>query len=214
MRDFTITLRDLDWSAISDMADVTVKHLIFSEFNGGNQQPAAVPSLLSVPEFRISTQVLPIGSRAFDIELFTPQGPPAFWAIYARETARLTRQGDQPRIEELTMSCLTTGKKSDTINETSENELYFMTQRNTHPRANYDPSRFASHQTILLRSEDVGTMGLSPYMYQREKRTRYRVFGTLNQMVNSPVSRTVFVVLVYNNRGLQIQGKEISLQYV
>ena len=213
MRDFTITLRDLDWSAITDMADVNVRHLIFSEFNGGNQQPAAIPSLLSVPEFRLSTEVLPIGSRSFDIELFTPQGPPAFWVIYARETEMKTRQGGQPRIEQLSMRCLTTGKKSDTIHETSENELYFMTQRNTHPRANYDSSKFASHQTILLRSEDVGTMGLSPHMYQREKRTRYRVHGTLSEKPSSML-RTVFVVLVYNNRGLQIQGKEISLQYV
>ena len=53
---------------------------------------------------------------------------------------------------------------------TLENELYFMTQRNTHPRANYNATKFAAHQTILLRSEDVGTMGVSPHMYQQEKR--------------------------------------------
>ena len=210
MRDFTITLRDLDWSVLPGM-NVSVKHMIFSEFNGGNQQVAAIPSLLSIPEFRLKEHRVPKGTRSFDLVIFTPMGPPAFWAFYARDIERPTTQGNQPRIEELSLSCVTTGKKSDTIDKTLESELYFMTQRNTHPRANYNSERFADHQTILLRSEDVGTMGISPHLYQREKRTRYRVQGLLNK---TAADSLLSVVLVYNNRGLQIVGKEISLQYV
>ena len=54
-------------------------------------------------------------------------------------------------------------------------------------------------------------MGLNPALYQREKRTRYRVKGTIREL---DVSATVTVILVYNNRGLQIQNKEISVQYL
>ena len=53
MRDFHLTLRDMDWRHVPDL-NVIVSRLIFSEFNGGNQQVAAIPSLLSVPEFRVT----------------------------------------------------------------------------------------------------------------------------------------------------------------
>ena len=63
---------------------------------------------------------------------------------------------------------------------------------------------------ILLRSEDVGTMGINPRLYQREKRTRYRIQGTTHWSTDT----TVNIILVYTNRGLQITGKEISVQYL
>ena len=109
------------------------------------------------------------------------------------------------------MSCLTTGKKSDSIDGTELAELYFLTQRNVHRKALYEHNAFNERQVVLLRSEDVGTMGLNPALYQREKRTRYRVKGTIREL---DVSATVTVILVYNNRGLQIQNKEISVQYL
>ena len=59
-----------------------------------------------------------------------------------------------------------------------------------------------------MRSEDVGTMGISPRLFQREKRTRFRTLSLQS------ATTEVYVVLVYNNRGLQIMGKEISVQYL
>ena len=210
MRDFNIILRDLDWRHMGPTLTTNVKRLILSEFNGGNQQVAAVPSLLSVPEFRIYTAVVQAGETAFDIELFTPMGPPSFWAVYARSDES-PNYGTQPLIVNMSMSCLTTGKKSDSIDDTGLAELYFMTQRNVHRKALYEHIAFNERQVVLLRSEDVGTMGLDPALYQREKRTRYRVKGAIRVL---DVSTTVSVILVYNNRGLQIQGKEISVQYL
>ena len=169
-----------------------------------------MPSLLSVPEFRIYTAVVQAGETAFDIELFTPMGPPSFWAVYARSDES-PNYGTQPLIVNMSMSCLTTGKKSDSIDDTGLAELYFMTQRNVHRKALYEHIAFNERQVVLLRSEDVGTMGLDPALYQREKRTRYRVKGAIRVL---DVSTTVSVILVYNNRGLQIQGKEISVQYL
>ena len=52
-------------------------------------------------------------------------------------------------------------------------------------------------------------MGINPRLFQREKRVRFRVQGTLTLETGD-----VFIVLVYNNRGLQIVGKEISVQYL
>ena len=137
-------------------------------------------------------------------------GPPAFWAVFARRPER-PNYGQQPIIETLSMLCLTTGKKSDTIQDTSAADLYFITQRNVHNLSGYNADRFRERQVILMRSEDVGTMGISPRLFQREKRTRFRVQGTLSLQ---SATTEVYVVLVYNNRGLQIMGKEISVQYL
>ena len=55
-------------------------------------------------------------------------------------------------------------------------------------------------------------MGISPQLFQREKRARFRVRGSLRSTTDA---RTiVYAVMVYNNRGLQIVGKEISVQYL
>ena len=144
------------------------------------------------------------------MEVYTPMGPPAFWAVFARRSDR-PNYGQQPIIETLSMFCLTTGKKSDTIQDTSAADLYFITQRNVHNLSGYNADRFRERQVILMRSEDVGTMGISPRLFQREKRTRFRVQGTLSLQ---SATTEVYVVLVYNNRGLQIMGKEISVQYL
>ena len=45
-------------------------------------------------------------------------------------------------------------------------------------------------------------MGISPRLFQREK------------LSLQSATTEVYVVLVYNNRGLQIMGKEISVQYL
>ena len=159
-----------------------------------------------MPEFRV-TRSLATGA-SFDMEVYTPMGPPAFWAVFARRPDR-PNYGQQPIIETLSMFCLTTGKKSDTIQDTSAADLYFITQRNVHNLSGYEAVRFNKRQVILMRSEDVGTMGISPRLFQREKRVRFRVQGSLNLQTGD-----VYIVLVYTNRGLQIVGKEISVQYL
>ena len=78
-----------------------------------------------------------------------------------------------------------------------------------HNLSGYEAVRFNKRQVILMRSEDVGTMGISPRLFQREKRVRFRVQGSLNLQTGD-----VYIVLVYTNRGLQIVGKEISVQYL
>ena len=130
-------------------------------------------------------------------------GPPCFWCIFARRDDS-PNYGLQPIIDNLTLTCMTTGKMSDTIQGADKAELFFMTRRN------YSDTDFKQRQVILLRSEDVGTMGINPRLYQREKRTRYRVQGTSHWAADNTIS----IILVYNNRGLQITGKEISVQYL
>ena len=65
LRDFQLMLGDLDWRHTSgdNRYKVEVKRLLFSEFNGGNQQVASIPSLLSVPEFRQYTVNVPAKSN-------------------------------------------------------------------------------------------------------------------------------------------------------
>ena len=215
LRDFQLMLGDIDWRHTSDRNyKVEVKRLIFSEFNGGNQQVASIPSLLSVPEF-LQHKVYLKGpgtdepTSEFDTEIFTPMGPPCFWCFFAR-TDDSPNFGQQPIIDNLTLTCMTTGKKSDTVQDAGKAELFFMTRRNCHKRASYSDTDFKQRQVILLRSEDVGTMGINPRLYQREKRTRYRVQGTSHWATDNTIS----IILVYNNRGLQISGKEISVQYL
>ena len=110
-------LTDMDWRHVSDKPnEVRVKRLIFSEFNGGNQQVASIPSLLSVPEFRHYKVYIKGPGRAgptsdFDTEIFTPMGPPCFWCIFARQDDS-PNYGTQPMVDNLTFTCMTTGKKS------------------------------------------------------------------------------------------------------
>ena len=114
-------------------------------------------------------------------------------------------------ITTLSLKCETTGKKSDTIDGADAAELYFATQRNTHSDAHYTRRAYNERQTVLLTSEDVGTMGLSPVHYQREKRTRYLVTGVCD---NRYRATTMNVVLVYTNRGLEVSGKQLRMIYL
>jgi len=84
-------------------------------------------------------------------------------------------------------------------------ELYHLTQRNVHPEAHYDRKAYDRRQTILLSAEDVGMMGFKPHEYQKQKRARYVFSGTLNEPGD------VYVVFVFNNRGLQIDGRNIGI---
>ena len=57
-----------------------------------------------------------------------------------------------------------------------------MTQRNVHPRSEYDSAAFNRRQTLLLTTEDVGIMGLEAKHYQRQK----RVPGSARTRARSP----------------------------
>ena len=51
----------------------------------------------------------------------------------------------------------------------------------------------------------AGMMGFKGYEYQKQKRARYVFSGTLNE------PGAVYVVFVFNNRGLQIDGRNIGI---
>ena len=99
--------------------------------------------------------------------------------------------------------CNTTMKRSNTILEADVHQLYHMTQRNVNERARYDRSAFDHRQVVLLTAEDIGVMGIEEY--QREKRAVFRFQGTLDQQAK------VTALLIFNNRGLYIHGKQLSV---
>ena len=78
-----------------------------------------------------------------------------------------------------------------------------MTQRNVNDRARYDRSAFNHRQVVLLTAEDIGVMGVQEY--QQEKRAVFRFEGTLDQQAK------VTALLIFNNRGLYIHGKQLSV---
>ena len=111
----------------------------------------------------------------------------------------------QPLIKQLNIMCTTTQKKSNTILDADVHQLYHITQRNVNQRARYNRHTFNRRQVILLSAEDVGMMGLEMEEYQLEKRAKFQFSGTVDQLGR------VVVVLIYNNRGLYIQGKHMSV---
>ena len=91
----------------------------------------------------------------------------------------------QPFIKTLSLKCRSTGKKSDTVDNTPASDLFFMTNRNIHKDNAYTSEKFLKRQTILLRSEDVGTMKIDPSLYQREKRAHYVISGNLSNTLRT-----------------------------
>ena len=113
--------------------------------------------------------------------------------------------GFQPLITTLSLQNRTTMKKSDSVFDTDVHELFHMTQRNVHPRSEYNSSAFNERQTILLTTEDIGIMGLKSQHYQRQKRVQIRVNGVCTN------EGTVTVIFIYNNRGMFIRGRQQSV---
>jgi hypothetical protein len=111
----------------------------------------------------------------------------------------------QPLIKQLSIMCATTQKKSNTILEANVHQLYHITQRNVNQRARYNRSVFNRRQVILMSAEDIGMMGLSLREYQLEKRAQFEFKGTTDQLGR------VTVLLIFNNRGLYVQGKHMSV---
>jgi hypothetical protein len=200
LRDFRLELRDVKWDFLPGTK--TLENLVMYEFNGGNQKQEVDESLLHLPQFRqfdTSTAV----DGTFTLEVFSPYGMPSYIAMYARD-ADFSRDAErQPLIKDLSIRSNTTMKKSNSILEAREHELYHMTQRNVHPRAEYDRHRYRHRQVVLLSAEDIGMLGISEY--QSQKRARYIVSGIVDR------TATVTALFIYNNRGLLVHGREISV---
>jgi hypothetical protein len=202
LRDFRLELRDVNFSFLP--GKVNLESLVLYEFNGGNQAIAAEDNLLSLPQFRsMSAEVEADGS--FEFEMFSPYGMPSYIALFCRDTDHSRDHMTQPLIKQLSIMCATTQKKSNTILEANVHQLYHITQRNVNQRARYNRSVFTRRQVILMSAEDIGMMGLSLREYQLEKRAQFEFKGTTDQLGR------VTVLLIFNNRGLYVQGKHMSV---
>jgi len=202
LRDFRLELRDVDFSFLP--GKVSLEPLVLYEFNGGNQAPAAEDNLLHLPQFRESIAYVK-DDGTFELEMFSPYGMPSYIAIFARDQDRSRDHMTQPLIKQLSIMCTTTQKKSNTILDADVHQLYHITQRNVNQRARYNRYTFNTRQVVLLSAEDIGMMGLEMEEYQLEKRAQFQFTGTVDQMGR------VTVVLIYNNRGLYVQGKHMSV---
>ena len=201
LRDFVLVMRDVDWSFLPGR--VTLEPLTMYEFNGGNQSPAAEDNLLHLPQFREGSSSTLSDDGAFSFEVFSPYGMPSYVAVFARDSDFSVSYKRQPLIKQLSIMCNTTMKRSNTILEADVHQLYHMTQRNVNERARYDRTAFNHRQVVLLTAEDIGVMGIDEY--QREKRAVFRFEGVLDQQGK------VTALLIFDNRGLYINGKQLSV---
>ena len=185
----------------------TLESLVMYEFNGGNQQQEQEESLLHLPQFRqFNTSTTP--ENSFELEIFSPYGMPSYIAVFARDTDFSKNYETQPLVTQLSIMCNTTMKKSNTILNADVHQLYHITQRNVHPRAEYDRFDFNKRQVVLLRAEDIGLLGLHPSEYQYEKRATFRFQGSVDQIGR------VTALLIFNNRGLYVHGKQLSVERI
>ena len=203
LRDFRLELRDVNFSFLPGASKL--ESLVLYEFNGGNQTVAAEQALLHLPQFREYKTTAVSADGSFDFEMFSPYGMPSHLAIFARDTDMSKDHLVQPLIKQLSIMCNTTQKKSNTILNANVHQLYHITQRNVNHRARYNRHTFNHRQVVLLSAEDIGLMGLGMTEYQKEKRCLFRFHGTVDQM-----SR-VHAILVYNNRGLHVYGKQLHV---
>ena len=201
MRDFQLILKDVDFKFLNASSEPVLGDLVLSEFNGGIQTVAAQESLLYLPnfiEFTTSVQA----DLTFEVDCMTGKGVPGFMCVFCRDSDNMFKQ---PVIKRLSLQNRTTMKKSDSIFDTDVHELFHMTQRNVHPRSEYNSTAFNERQTILLTTEDIGIMGLASEHYQRQKRVQIRVNGLCTN------EGTVTVIFIYNNRGMFIRGRQQSV---
>ena len=203
LRDFVLRLEDVDWSFLP--GTITMEPLTLYEFNGGNQKPAAEDNLLHLPQFRVGSTT-DTSEGKFDFEVFSPYGMPSYIAVFARDQDFRKNYLIQPLIKQLNIMCNTTMKKSNTILDADVHQLYHITQRNVHPRAQYDRKDFNKRQVVLLSAEDIGLLGLKPSEYQYEKRAVFRFRGSVDQIAE------VTALLIFNNRGLYVHGRQLSVE--
>ena len=160
--------------------------------------------MLSLPQFRAMSSDVGADGR-FEFEMFSPYGMPSYIALFCRDADRSRDHLTQPLIKQLSIMCATTQKKSNTILDANVHQLYHITQRNVNQRARYNRSVFNRRQVILMSAEDIGMMGLSLREYQLEKRSQFEFKGTTDQLGR------VTALLIFNNRGLYVQGKHMSV---
>ena len=200
LRDFRLQLQDIDWGRLA--ADkVTLNELTLYQFKGGNQRQGTEQNVLYLPEFReFKTTVT---DNTFEFTCYSNLGSPSYYCFFCRSDTTDILQ--QPRIKELSIFNQTTQKKSNSIQASSIGQLYHLTQRNVHGAAEYDRFQYDRRQTVLLTAEDVGMMGLKVHEYQKAKRVEYVFSGTTDR------PGILYVVMVYNNRGLHIDGRYLKL---
>ena len=204
LRDFVLRLGNVDWGFLP--GKVSMEPLTLYEFNGGNQMPAAQENLLHLPQFRQGSTDELTQAGEFDFEVFSPYGMPSYVAVFARDTNFKIDSETQPLVTRLSIMCTTTQKKSNTILKADVHQLYHITQRNVHPRAEYDRFDFNERQVVLLRAEDIGLLGLNASEFQYEKRAVFRFQGAVDQVAR------VTALLIFNNRGLRVRGKQLSVE--
>ena len=200
LRDFRLQLYDIDWSRLQ-ATKTTLNEITIYEFQDGIQKVGAQPNVLYLPQFRETT--VPVSGNTFDVEIFSELGAPSYFCLFCRHTNTDILQ--QPQIRQLSIFNSTTKKKSNVVSELSISQLYHLTQRNVHPAAQYDKHRFRRRQTILLKTEDIGLLGLDHNQYQSAKRVKYSFSGTIDD------PGQLYIIMVYNNRGLHIDGRRLQL---
>ena len=94
------------------------------------------------------------------------------------------------------------GDQSDTFRDLAEQLGLDMDE---YDRVADDRVAYDRRQTILLSAEDVGLMGLKAHEYQKAKRVNFVFSGTCDR------PGVLYVILVYNNRGLYLTGVQQSV---
>ena len=201
LRDFRLQFYDIDWSRLQ-ATSTTLNELTLYEFRDGNQLVGAETNVLYLPQFREFKR--PVTDGTFEVEIFSELGAPSYFCFFCRSTSTDILQ--QPIIKTLSIYNATTKKKSNVVQDLSVSQLFHLTQRNVHPQAQYDKTAFRRRQTVLLSTEDIGMMGLDPDQYQKAKRVRYLFNGTTDS-----IQGDLYIVLVYNNRGLHIDGRRLQV---
>ena len=200
MRDFRLQLQDIDWGRLQTDR-VSLNELTMYEFKGGTQKVGAEQNVMYLPQFREFQR--PVTGNEFEFTCFSELGSPSYYCFFCRSATTDILQ--QPLIKTLSIFNETTQKKSNSVQELSIGQMYHMTQRNVHAGAEYDRTAFNRRQTVLLSAEDVGLLGLRSFEYQKAKRVQYSFSGTTDR------PGQLYVVLVYNNRGLHIDGRRLQL---
>ncbi len=200
LRDFRLELQGIDWGRLAT-DNVTLNELTLYEFKGNNQKQGSVENIMYLPEFReFKTAVV---DNKFEFECYSNLGSPSYYCFFCRSSTTDILQ--QPKIRTLSIFNATTQKRSNSIQDASITQLFHLTQRNVHAFAEYDRRAFDRRQTVLLSAEDVGLCGLRGHEYQSAKRVRYVFTGTTDHPGD------LFVVFIYNNRGLHIDGRRLQL---
>ena len=178
-----------------------MNELTLYDFKGGTQKVGAEQNVLYLPQFREFKRS--VTGNEFKVTCFSELGSPSYFCFFCRSATTDILQ--QPLINTLSIFNETTKKKSNSIQDLSIGQMFHLTQRNVHAAAEYSRAAYNRRQTVLLSAEDVGLLGLRAHEYQKAKRVEYTFSGTTDR------PGQLYVVLVYNNRGLHIDGRRLQV---